>query len=71
MLFYIKWESVLNNIVNKLKLVLGQCEHGPIDAEWISPCSQAFDSLQRVVLEPRLKKKFFITSLVSMYLQFH
>lgn len=59
MLFYIKWESVLNNIVNKLKLVLGQCEHGPIDAEWISPCSQAFDSLQRVVLEPRLKKKFF------------
>lgn len=58
------WASVLNHIVNKHDWALGQCEHGPIDAdvdrdkEWISPRSQAFDSLQRVVLEPRLLKSF-------------
>lgn len=59
----VKWASVLNHIVNKHEWALGQCEHGPIDdvdrdKEWISPRSQAFDSLQKVVLEPRLLKSF-------------
>lgn len=56
-----KWASVLNHIVNKHEWA--QCEHAPIDdvdrdKEWVSPRSQALDSLQRVVLEPRLLKSF-------------
>lgn len=57
----ISFKSVLNHIVNKHEWA--QCEHAPIDdvdrdKEWVSPRSQAFDSLQRVVLEPRLLKSF-------------